>query len=79
MSDVTKILGRIDAGDCLATGELLPLVDDGFRQLGPLRTRHERSDHTLHATALIHDASMRLVGSENESSWRRLELYHVEE
>lgn len=70
MSDVTKILGRIKAGDCLARQELLPLVYDELRQLAAERMRQERSDHTLQATALVHDAYMRLFGSENESSWR---------
>ncbi|WP_372896815.1 ECF-type sigma factor, partial [Stieleria sp.] len=70
MSDVTKILGRIDAGDSLALQELMPLVYDELRQLAAQRMRRERFDHTLQATALVHDAYMRLVDSENESNWR---------
>lgn len=42
MSDVTKILGRIDAGECLALQELLPLVYDELRQLAAQRMRRER-------------------------------------
>ncbi|WP_182866470.1 ECF-type sigma factor [Stieleria mannarensis] len=70
MSDITKILGRIDAGDDRATEELLPLVYDELRRLAAQRMRHERSDHTLQATALVHDAYVRLVGSRNESCWQ---------
>ncbi|MDV6028672.1 MAG: sigma-70 family RNA polymerase sigma factor [Phycisphaera sp. RhM] len=70
MSDVTKILGRIDAGDSLALQEFLPLVYDELRQLAAQRMRRERFDHTLQATALVHDAYMRLVGSDNESNWQ---------
>ncbi|QEF96252.1 ECF sigma factor [Stieleria maiorica] len=70
MSDVTKILGRIDAGDGRATQELLPLVYDELRRLAAQRMRRERSDHTLQSTALVHDAYLRLVGSQNESCWQ---------
>jgi RNA polymerase sigma factor (TIGR02999 family) len=64
MSDVTRILSKIEAGDPTAARELLPLVYDELRKLAASRMASERPDHTLQATALVHEAYMRLVGSE---------------
>ena len=62
MSDVTRILERIDAGDAAAAGDLLPLVYAELRALAAARMAGERHDHTLQATALVHEAYLRLVG-----------------
>ncbi|GAB5405834.1 MAG: ECF-type sigma factor [Aureliella sp.] len=69
MSDVTQVLNRIDAGDQAAANELLPLVYDQLRQLAAARMSGERSDHTLQATALVHEAYMRLVQQNGGGSW----------
>ena len=62
-SDVTQVLARLDAGDTHAANDLLPLVYDELRILAEHQMRHERSDHTLQATALVHEAFLRLVGN----------------
>ncbi len=69
MSEVTQILNRIDAGDPAAADELLPLVYEQLRQLAASRMATERSDHTLQATALVHEAYMRLVQHDDGGSW----------
>jgi RNA polymerase sigma factor (TIGR02999 family) len=63
MSDVTRILGAIDAGDRQAADQLLPLVYSELRRLAARQLSHERPGQTLSATALVHDAYLRLVGS----------------
>jgi RNA polymerase sigma factor (TIGR02999 family) len=68
MSDVSRILSKIEAGDPSAARDLLPLVYDELRKLAASRMAAERSDHTLQATALVHEAYLRLVGS--EQSWQ---------
>lgn len=69
MSDVTEILSKIDAGDAAAADQLLPLVYKQLRELAASRMLNERPDHTLQGTALVHEAYLRLVGSENGQSW----------
>ena len=61
MSEVTKILSAIERGDGDAVERLLPIVYDELRALAQQQMNHERSDHTLQATALVHEAYMRLV------------------
>src|SRR6266852_3865844 len=61
MTDVTRILSAIDAGDPHAAGELLPLVYDELRQLAAQRLAREKPGQTLQATALVHEAYLRLV------------------
>ena len=61
--DVTRILSAAQAGDPRAAAELLPLVYDELRKLAANRMASERSDHTLQATALVHEAYLRLLGS----------------
>src|SRR5262245_39452964 len=63
MSDVTRILSQIDAGDPKAVEQLLPLVYDELRKLAAAKLAHERPGQTLQATALVHEAYLRLVGS----------------
>jgi RNA polymerase sigma factor (TIGR02999 family) len=65
MSDVTHILQAIEHGDSKAADELLPLVYEELRKLAAHRMASEALGHTLQATALVHEAWMRLVGSEN--------------
>jgi RNA polymerase sigma factor (TIGR02999 family) len=61
MADVTQILSAIEQGDPRAAEELLPLVYNELRQLASKRLRHERPGQTLDATALVHEAFLRLV------------------
>jgi RNA polymerase sigma factor (TIGR02999 family) len=63
VSDVTRILAAIDSGDPQAADELLPLVYSELRQLAARKLTRERPGQTLSATALVHDAYLRLVGS----------------
>lgn len=69
MSDVTHILSQIEAGDPQASADLLPLVYDELRKLAAARMSSERSDHTLQATALVHEAYVRLVDGERVRHW----------
>ena len=64
MSDVTRILSAIEAGDPKAAGQLLPLVYDELRELAAQKLAHERPGQTLDATALVHEAYLRLVGDQ---------------
>ena len=68
MSDVTRILAAIEQGDVRAADKLLPLVYQELRQLAAQRLSKERPGQTLQATALVHEAYIRLVGSE-EQNW----------
>jgi RNA polymerase sigma factor (TIGR02999 family) len=70
MNDVTRILSAIEQGDPRAAGELLPLVYDELRRLAAQRLAREAPGQTLQATALVHEAYLRLVGSEPERPWR---------
>ncbi|MCI0358500.1 MAG: ECF-type sigma factor [Planctomycetaceae bacterium] len=64
MSDVTRILSQIDSGDPSAAEQLLPLVYDELRKLAAAKLAHEKPGQTLQATALVHEAYLRLVGSQ---------------
>jgi RNA polymerase sigma factor (TIGR02999 family) len=63
MSDVTQILNAVEVGDTDAMDQLLPLVYDELRQLGAAQMGREKPGHTLDATALVHEAYIRLVAS----------------
>jgi RNA polymerase sigma factor (sigma-70 family) len=63
MSEVTQILAQIDAGDPAAAEQLLPLVYDELRKLARAKLTHEKPGQTLQATALVHEAYLRLVGA----------------
>jgi len=67
MSDVTRILNVIEGGDEKAADELLPVVYEELRLLAAQRLSHEKPGQTLQATALVHEAYIRLVGNENPS------------
>jgi RNA polymerase sigma factor (sigma-70 family) len=62
MSDVTRILSQIDSGNPAAAEQLLPLVYDELRKLAAARLTHEKPGQTLQATALVHEAYLRLLG-----------------
>jgi RNA polymerase sigma factor (TIGR02999 family) len=62
VSDVTQILSRIESGEPEAAEQLLPLVYEELRQLAAARLAHEKPGQTLGATALVHEAYLRLVG-----------------
>lgn len=69
MTEVTSILSQIEDGDPSAAEKLLPLVYDELRKLAAVKLANERSDHTLQATALVHDAYLRLVDVEKAQHW----------
>src|SRR5262249_41880276 len=69
MTDVTRILSDIEQGDPKAAEQLLPLVYDELRKLAALKLAHEKPGHTLQATALVHEASLRLVGGAPDAHW----------
>jgi hypothetical protein len=66
MSTVTRILHAIEAGEPQAVEQLLPLVYDELRKLAAARLAHEQPGQTLQATALVHEAYLRLVGPAGE-------------
>ena len=70
MSDVTRILSQIESSDPAAAEQLLPLVYDELRKLAAARLAQEKPGQTLQATALVHEAYLRLVGGEQESGVR---------
>ena len=69
MNDVTRILSAIEQGDPAAAEQLLPLVYEELRELAAARLAHEKPGLTLQATALVHEAYLRLVGAPNEQRW----------
>jgi RNA polymerase sigma factor (TIGR02999 family) len=69
MSDVTRILAQIQSGDPTASSELLPLVYDELRRLAAQRLAQEKPGQTLQATALVHEAYLRLVDGANSQHW----------
>ena len=66
MTEVTRILTAIDQGDAQAAEQLLPLVYDELRRLAAQKLSNEKPGQTLQATALVHEAYVRLVGSEDQ-------------
>lgn len=69
MTGVTQILAAIDQGDPKAAEELFPLVYDELRKLAAQKLAHEKPGQTLEATALVHEAYLRLVDAENAQPW----------
>ncbi len=67
MSDVTRILNAIEQGDERATDELLPLIYEELRLLAAQKLSRESAGQTLQATALVHEAYLRLVGNDSKS------------
>src|SRR5262245_17292337 len=69
MSDVTHLLEAIDRGDPHAAEQLLPLVYDELRQLAAAKLAQEKPGQTLDATALVHEAYLRLAGADGGQQW----------
>ena len=69
MSDVTQILSAIEGGDQKAAEELLPLVYDELRKLAAAKMAQEKPGQTLQATALVHEAYVRLVDDKPAGKW----------
>jgi RNA polymerase sigma factor (TIGR02999 family) len=69
MSDVTRILSAIEQGDAQAAEQLLPLVYDELRKLAAQRLAQEKPGQTLQATALVHEAYLRLVRGRPDEGW----------
>jgi RNA polymerase sigma factor (TIGR02999 family) len=69
MSDVTQILSQIESGDPSAADQLLPLVYHELRQLAGAKLAHEKPGQTLQATALVHEAYLRLVDVDKVQQW----------
>jgi len=69
MDEVTRILSAIEQGDPQAAAQLLPLVYDELRKLAAQRLAQEKPGQTLQATALVHEAYLRLVGASEPRDW----------
>ena len=69
MSEVTRILAAIEGGDSRAVDKLLPTVCDELRQLAAQKLSREKPGQTLQATAIVHEAYLRLVGAEHQN-WK---------
>src|SRR6187200_2268099 len=69
MSDVTRILSQIESGDPSAAEQLLPLLYEELRKLAAAKLAQENPGQTLQATALVHDAYIRLVDAEKPPHW----------
>ena len=69
MTDVTQILSQIEQGDPAAADQLLPLVYGELRKLAAARLANEKPGQTLQATALVHEAYVRLVGQTSPRNW----------
>ncbi len=68
-AEVTRLLEAVNGGDRAAAADLLPLVYEELRKLARSRMNGERAEHTLQATALVHEAYMRLIGVEDVPRW----------
>jgi RNA polymerase sigma factor (TIGR02999 family) len=69
MNDVTQILSKIESGDPSAANQLLPLVYEELRKLAAAKLAQEKAGQTLQATALVHEAYLRLVDVEQARDW----------
>ena len=69
MHEITSIFNAIEQGDPNAASQLLPLVYDELRRLAAQKLAHESSGNTLQATALVHEAYVRLLGKNQEPHW----------
>src|SRR5947208_999088 len=70
MNEVTRILSDLAQGNLQAAEQLLPLVYDELRRLAAQKLAHEKPGQTLDATALVHEAYLRLVGPADTNRWR---------
>jgi RNA polymerase sigma factor (TIGR02999 family) len=69
VTEITRILAAVEQGDPQAAEQLLPLVYEELRKLAARKLAHEKPGHTLQATALVHEAYLRLVGGEKAQHW----------
>ena len=69
MSDVSRLLQQIESGDLFAADQLLPLVYDELRKLATVKLAQEKPGQTLQATALVHEAYLRLVGQDGAAAF----------
>lgn len=69
MTEVTQVLSAMEGGDPLAAEQLLPLVYDELRRIAARKMGHEQPGQTLQATALVHEAFVRLVDTERVQNW----------
>src|SRR5437899_5336226 len=69
MNEVTRVLSAIEGGDPHAAAQLLPLVYAELRQLAAQKLAHEKPGQTLQATALVHEAYLRLVDADKARHW----------
>lgn len=76
-ADVTSLLNELAAGDQEAAAKLVPLVYEELHRLATRRLRHERPDHTLQATALVHEAYMKLVAQRDAKWQNRAQFFAV--
>jgi RNA polymerase sigma factor (TIGR02999 family) len=70
MSEVTRILEQVERGEAVASEQLFPLVYEELRKLASAQMRREKPGQTLDATALVHEAYMRLVDVESAQGWK---------
>jgi RNA polymerase sigma-70 factor, ECF subfamily len=75
--DVTLLLNKLAAGDQKAAAELVPLIYEVLRRLATRHLAHERSDHTLRATALVHEAYIKLAAQKNAQWQNRAQFFGV--
>ena len=76
-ADVTSLLNELAAGDQEAAAKLVPLVYQELRRLAACRLRHERPDHTLQATALVHEVYMKLAAQRDAKWQNRAQFFGV--
>ncbi len=75
MHEITRILSAVEQGDPQAAEQLLPLVYDELRRLAAAKLAQEKPGQTLQATALVHEAYLRLVGGEKPPPWNSRGLF----
>jgi RNA polymerase sigma factor (TIGR02999 family) len=76
-AEITVLLNKLASGDQEAAAQLVPLVYDELRRLAVRRLRHERPDHTLQATALVHEAYLKLAQQQNAKWQNRAQFFAV--
>ena len=77
MQDVTRLLGQINAGNPDAIAELVPLLYKDLRRMAAYYLRRERREHTLQATALVHEAYLRLTGGQRDQWQDRAHFFRA--
>jgi RNA polymerase sigma factor (TIGR02999 family) len=76
-ADVTTLLNRLADGDQEAAAQLVPLIYEELRRLAVQRLRHERTGHTLQATALVHEVYLKLAGQQSAKWQNRVQFFAV--